>query len=57
VAGGLPAQADHIHTLGVAGLTAYVMTDNVAMLELMRGAGYAVETRLEDGAYLLTLKF
>jgi len=42
---------------GVAGLTAYVLADNLAMLELMRGTGFELESKLEDGAYLLTLKF
>ncbi len=42
---------------GVAGLTAYVMQDNLAMLELLRGTGYELESQLEDGAYLITLKF
>jgi acyl-CoA hydrolase/GNAT superfamily N-acetyltransferase len=42
---------------GVGGLTAYVLQDNLAMLELIRGTGFATESYPEDGAYLLTLKF
>ena len=42
---------------GVRGLTAFVMADNLAMLELMRGTGFPTVSRPEDGAYLITLSF
>jgi GNAT superfamily N-acetyltransferase len=42
---------------GVAGLTAYVMADNLAMLELMRGTGFPTESKPENGSYLITLSF
>jgi acyl-CoA hydrolase/RimJ/RimL family protein N-acetyltransferase len=42
---------------GIAGFTASVLADNVAMLRLFHDAVPSLESRLEEGAYEITMRF
>jgi ribosomal protein S18 acetylase RimI-like enzyme len=41
---------------GVRGITAVVMPDNRAMLHLFYKLGFTVESRMDEGAYLLSFE-
>jgi GNAT superfamily N-acetyltransferase len=53
----LSALAEAARARGIRGFTAQVMTDNHAMLHVFNKVFPAVETRIEDGAYLLSMEF
>jgi acyl-CoA hydrolase len=53
----LGALTDAAREAGIAGFTASVLADNTAMLRVFHGAFPALESRLEDGTYEITMRF
>ena len=53
----LAAITDAAREHGIAGFTASVLADNVGMLRVFHRAGHAIESRLVDGTYELTIRF
>ena len=42
---------------GVRGFTAYVLSDNIRMLNVFHRAGFPIVSTLEGGIYTITLRF
>ncbi len=53
----LAALIDIAREHGIAGFTASVLADNVAMMRLFHDAVPSLESRLDDGAYDITMRF